>query len=851
MTKQKKVELFENKEKETQLRERFEKDWYNWEEVKEKLEKIRQKEEIDKNLSKLEWSVEENYKYIKSLLEKYKDELDLQESLKDKAKTSLDEKIEEEKDKLKEKLLQKTKDIPIIWWLLYKALKWIDKSKEEKKDDWFWEKTKKWFFWWLWWTILTIFWWFIAYDKYKEEVENVAWKLWESIAEWVDKVKTVVSSSDEKQQEFWEKAKIDTSENQAEWDETKEKVKEEFNKLMYPAWFRFIISLSWEKLISEISPTEIWKWLENISYKEFLDKWKNKDFKDKVLWKEKDNEQLKKQYDKVFLALSSKNTKDLFRIWLKAETVEKILLWKNKNKENIKIKNEIWEEKFWKILKSIDNNTFDYKDLSIKELSILYLHTIPVFTSWAISWMADELNLFAHEIIWWWSELKELLDNQKEDFFSKNLIWKIVPKKTEIKLKNLDELIIYLDIIDEKDKQDLEKLFNFKNEIFSDKFLANKKLLLDDETKKILERKLDYKYIIALYAIMWWDSNLDNLSPVNIPILLALIYNIIKSWNTLSDSMLASNYIKKYVQKSLLPETWKEIFSEDEKIVMRIYGKNLLDIFISSYLGKFYSWTGLLTNKESLGKTAIATWTSWLALRYIWVKWTKRAIKAWNLPFLSKYVKRLWWLWIVSWVAFGGLSMIWDDGLNEKNIEKFDRELSEAYEDWDVEKIVELIENHEKWVKEYDYFWKKIFLVSYEWKDPYIIYDGKIYMISVFDDSNSFSWFIRWFVPFLERDMTYDWKSIKDIKIEWNNIIFWDNVIQIDFTKSLEEWLEELSLPNDVVANLSKLVKNVPWFKDGTFWWETTNILKLWSDGKGTVIWLVPIWEIELKTVEE
>lgn len=851
MSDSKKIELFKSKEKKSQLKERFEKEGYNWKEVKEKLEIISKKEEIDKKLDELQWNIDENYNYLKWLLEKYKDDFDWKESLLDTAKKSVEDKIEAEKSKLKEKLLQKTKDIPIIWWLLYKALKWVDESKEEKTEDWFFEKTKKSFFWWLWGSLLSIFGWFIAYDNYKEEIERLWSKLWDELKKWFD---SMVWKTEKKPDlwKVWEVPETSFVEPTVEKKETKEEekgLKENIDKIFYPAWFRLIISLSWEKLIKEVSVWKISEGLSEVSYNDFLDKAKNQDFKDNILWEEKENQLLKDQYDKVYESLSSKNTKDLLRIGLKAEIVEKILLWKDKNKENIKIKNEIWEERFTEILDSIKNNNFDYKKLKIKELSILYLHTIPVFTSWALSWVADELNIFAHDIIWWWSELKDTLESSKWDFFSKNLLEKLLPTKTEIIWKDLDSLIAELKIVDKKDKEDLEKLVVFKNEVFTEKFLNNKKLMLDDNTKNILSRKMDYKHIIALYGIMWWNSNLDELSPINMPIVLALLYNIIKSWNNFSDSMTASNYIKNYVKNSLLPDNWKDIFTEDEKTVMKIYGKKLLDIFIISYLEKFYSWTWLVTNKEWLRDAALISWASWVTLRYIWVKWTKKALKAWKLPFLSWYLRKAWWVWIISWLAFGWLSIIWDNEQSEHYSEKFDSDLEKAYNDVDAKRVIELIESHDKWVKEYDFDWKKLFLVSYEWKEPYVIYDGKIYAISVFEDTQTVEWTLRWLVPFLERDNTYNWESIKEVRVEWDEIIFWDKVITINFKSLQNEGLEKINLPTDTLSNLTELAKKTPFFWDSTFWWKSIEILKLWADEKGTIVGLMPIWELELKTL--
>lgn len=808
--------------KETELKIKFEKDWYEWEKVKLQLEKISQEEKIDWKLTELEWNVDNYYVYLKWLID---------ETPVDKIKEKAEEAIEKTTDEA-EKMAMGFFEKNVPWGKAIMAMI----KKFESAFDTAWEVYDKKgviasvsvFFGMLFWKV--------ALDKSEEEGSK------ENQAEGIETKPVDSEGNGDNEVAVEDRAE----ENQKTNPENIEK-KENY---IYKWWFNLLLSLSWIKLENNISKRKISEWLSKHTLASFIKEWWISSFRDKVLWDEKNNDSLIKQYEKVYESFTWNNIKDLLRIWLKPELIKKILLWREWNIENKNLKKLFWD-RFWKILELIDKLGFNYKELTIEELSTLYINTIPALTNSALFTVSWSMWTMLTEFIWIenWNEFIE--EAKKQNLFSQKLLDGII--KYSWAWENIKspekQMVSDLKLNDTKDIEDLKKLYEFKESIFSGDFLNNNKLRLSEKHKTLLLSKLNYKNILALYSILWGQS-IENINIINLPIIALLLSKVMSSWNNASDSLISSSYLMTF-SKDILTNN-KDFLTDDQITVMNIYRDKMIDILVMSKLKNFYWAIWFVTDNEWMMDKALVTWGAWVWLSYIWSKWIKKAIDAGKLPFISKWVKRAWIAWILWWVILWWLSAI----SKNDNFEKFDDDLKDAYDNKDVDKIIELFEKQKEWLKSYERNWKNIFLVTYEWSDPYVIYNNKIYSFEIYDkstsleESNALEYFINSIDFISKRSNTIDWKNLKPISVEWDDIIFWDNAISINFKNSISSW-ENLLLDNDLKAKLTSAVKKIDQDREFILWdWERTEIIKVSDLWENLLLWLVPIWELEIKEVK-
>lgn len=850
MTKQKKVELFENKEKETQLRERFEKDWYNWEEVKEKLEKIRQKEEIDKNLSKLEWSVEENYKYIKSLLEKYKDELDSQESLKDKTKKSLDEKIEEEKDKLKEKLLQKTKDIPIIWWLLYNALKWIDESKEEKKDDWFWEKTKKWFFWWLWWTILTIFWWFIAYDKYKEEVENVAWKLWDGIKKWVDDASEKLKGNG-----------VDHEENQklTWWKNVLSEVKQEFIKELpestFMAWFNILKFFTIEKfdINSDIKSVILSLWIKKfkdlwLEFESFYDS-NNKKITDKTKYNKfvKDNWLNKYKEDEIIGILNiffwEKTTEITMKERLSKEKLKNI--FENNSKQDLQ--KFFWStQEYEKVYNILQDNNYNFVYLDLKSTMILLSLSYKNFIIWsAMQWLDNVKDYVKDLLAWEWenilNKIKENIENRKDNLLPVNVIsvikwnsalgnfwWK---QRLNISEKDLLEQA-KKENLDEDSINKLKLFIEFRDSLLESLSNDPRYTLWITWFENEINEKMNLKDVIFLYLALDWNVEFFrsvNISPYNKWIMYYFIFKVLGKgskdvqawyWAELlrknNDKDFFSDEDRQFINIMLYKLTSEEFLPLQRKIQqIEWFSRQWIEgILIDNWVPKEYAWDFAmllevliwLSSFLVFKKLKFFRWIFYPAISYIWVAlaawWVNVALeqKIWSENYQSfsewfnLFLKKSPYEWEITTKDW--TKVAW----KFRSLDDFERAYNDPTNFEKEQQKITYLKITSVWIensKEEEYIWDKnspnIFIKYDGKKDYYILYKWYEYKF----------WYKKYpWSPLVDFafDITYDprWNiNFEEVNFTDNGIEiwYWENTFFIEYSELYtlidESWSED------------------------------------------------------------
>lgn len=827
--------------KENEIKQEFEKKWYDWEKVKSELEKIEKKEEIDKKLTELEWKTEDYVTYLEWLL---KDKEKLKKAEPEK-KWIVDKAVENWKKAVIEEAEKK-------WSFYGKIARFFLEWTDEKAEDTFFTKVWNGMKVWIWMAILWFFGikWISALteakkEEIKESVSNAvtSWtevavsateRVWES-------VKSAVTEKTEEIKEVLTPGIIDNkSENNTidnnSWVITEVKEDNESLKnteyLKYFWGFNALLWLSWEKYDKDISKKEYMKNLENIKYEDLLKNKSNPQYFLINWWF--DNDILKENFPSILNSLSSENTQNLLRIWLKKDSLEKILMWNNLNTPNEKIKKYIWEDRFNEILSMIKNNSYDYKKLTIKELSYFYSFTIPVLFWWALNFSFDIISTYLPENI---STISNELKEIKEEYFSQEFLQKVWSWGKEKTWESKEKLISELNFSNEKDKQDFEKLFEFKNYIIWD-FLNEKFLNLNSEEKNIIKSELKYRHIVVLYSIMWWEK-LQNVNPVNITLIIWTLLEVIKtsnSWN----SNIAWNYLNRYFMNSF----WEKSFlTEDQKIVMNIYWKTFIWIHANNFQSKLseYLWMAWIT-KENTWKWALISW-AWAIWTHIWTKYIiDKWIQKWGLSLVwlwaRRLIKPLWIAAVLLWWAHFALDE-WDI----KN--EFQENLQKSYESWDVEKYISLINELENSIKtvELSIDWKKekVWIIAMNWETPLIIKWKEVFTIWLYPSLAKEIWkdVTLWVY---DPNTKIDWKNAYPINISWNKIIFWETWIE----KDLSIYLSSVRTEKNWIS------KWASWFNDQLekFWWKRTvtewywNYLKMWEVWEFWV-WLVPLFTKE------
>ncbi|PID86350.1 hypothetical protein CSB08_01145 [Candidatus Gracilibacteria bacterium] len=793
------IDIFKGNEKE--IKQKFEDEGYDWEKIKKELEKVSKKEEVDTQLQKLEGQVNKQYEFLKHQigdLEKFKKQ---KEGIVDQAM----EKVEDIKDETIERASEEGKNfieryIPggrNIMDFFKKISFAYDKFGEVSE--------KKGFF-----TAVGVFFGIISgkigldYFKKEEDSNN------ETSSETSENSSEPPENNDNQSEESEENTPETTESNNIGVDTRVEK-----SDYYYRVGAGLLVSLSGVKLEENTGEREIYTGLENITYEYFLAKKENQSFKDKILGKSKDNEELKKQYEKVSEAFSSENVNNLLRIGLSKEIVRNIF---ENNKEFFKEKfGEGEKSSFNKILGMLDDGDFDYKKLTFKELSILYIKTIPALTNIKMFAGKKGLETYISSIKGFFGngiETKEM----KENLFSKNLINALLQRSGEGENngKSEEEMKQKLGLTNNKDIEDFSKIYKFKEYLEGKDFLQNRKVGLNEQQQTIFKSKLNYKWILALYSTMG-GNKLDNLSSINLPILVYLISKILSFGNDASNYFVSSNYLKNYAEKIFINNKKEKIFSDDDMIVFEIYKQKIMDMLIFQHMSSFNSFLGFSTDKENMLETGLAIGTGGFILKHFSEKGIKKALGKGTLPFFSKWCKKLGLLGMGAGIVLGGLSMV----SKNSDLGKFDGEVKEAYNSGNIDELLNILKKHEDGIKTYKRKEgneeKEIKTVHYKDSSPYLKYNGKFYLITLLNSTQDAKYgFLNWLKntinPIASRNnRTINGIDVTKIHIEGDKIVFGENGLENSYFIEINDLIsgdwktDKINL--DVSANIESWIE--------------------------------------------
>ncbi|PZM85003.1 hypothetical protein DLH72_02490 [Candidatus Gracilibacteria bacterium] len=809
------------KGKETELKTRFEKSGYDWESVKSQLEKIELSEEIDSKLSELEGNTEDYYNYLKGLIDKQaaENQVDSENAVISSGEKLLLEQVEG---------LKKT---PIIGGALHDLAQDLisdfKSNLEEKSTDSWWDKFVKKMKIGFGTFILGIFGVKISEDMFKKPSSPVELSNDTSVNLGKTGKETTNEDNSTKKGD-----NVDIKDKEKEGSEVlAEKINEtkEVSAISkYGLGFNVLLGLSGEKYEKGISKSEYMDRLKDEKYLNLLENKGNNlgNF---------DNNVLDENFPGIINGLLSQNTQDLLRIGLKGEVVKKILTGDKFDKENEKIKNELGEERFQEILKMIESKEYDYKKLTIKELSIFYVYTMPVFLHGSLVSTISSFKEYLPDSI-----QPIIGDQESEDmFFSKELIKKITPWGKEKISENKSKLLSELNLSDENDIKDFEKLYFFKDYILGS-FLDEKALNLGIKEKNIIKEEINYRWIAVLYSIMG-GKRLSDVNPSNLPIIILTIYEIIKNNNNSESYNIAGKYINRYME-NFVSDT--EVLSLDQKTVFKIYGKG----FLKMQFNKTRNWIS-----ETLGQIGISTddfmkysiiTGGTAAGIHVGTKYiVNKSIKKGTLSFLGlgarKFIKPLG----MASIILGASSFAFSD---EDIKLEFQDNLEKAYQEGDIKRFMELTKELEDSVKTIDVKIdgkvEKLGLISVPGETPLIIKGNKVYTIGLIP--GKFDEFVKDFsFEWMENDTKLNGKSLYPIHIEGNNIVFGETGKRLDLSKTLNNIETKKSIYDGIQSHMNNTLEKL----NRKFRFDTTDgdYLKLNGEVGGFNLGLVELFEKE------
>ena len=96
------------------IKKKFENDWYNWEKVQKQLDKVKQTELVDNNLSKLEWNIDKHYSFLKKFVKE--DAKNIVEKTKEKVEEKAESIAKKTLAKMEEEVTKKSDDLLVLFF---------------------------------------------------------------------------------------------------------------------------------------------------------------------------------------------------------------------------------------------------------------------------------------------------------------------------------------------------------------------------------------------------------------------------------------------------------------------------------------------------------------------------------------------------------------------------------------------------------------------------------------------------------------------------------------------------------------------------------------------------------------
>lgn len=672
----------------------------------------------------------------------------------EKAKEKAQKELEKNKDKLEKELREKVdKKLPLgIGWSIF---------------DWGMDLIKSW------------------EDKEASFFDKIFSKIWLFILGLLGVKKGYEKLKDMKAEDFikneWKTTDTSSKPNETllEWiDEWKEE-----NNFYYFSWMNILMHFSWNKADNS---------------KDSLEKMRDKKYSEisninkSILW-EKPSSLAIDNFNNTKESLISEDSRALIKSSLSKEKVA-FILEKNENFINWKIK---WE-RISELKDMISKNKFDHEKLTLNEISILLFAWTN--TLWILG-LSQTKNIFEWVKGYLTDDNGMNFDNMKDELITKRK-WLISDRLfkwfTELWWDFWFWWKTYLDNetlrkkfekYPQEDKNQLEKIINFKDWLLNWFLNENKNLLVELDYNEDFKNSLDYRWVILLYLALAWNESLDKSSSFDLSAIYKIISTIINWW----DHWKWSAYLSSVVEY-IASEDKNNIFTKEEKKWLEIVWSKLtldwLRISVNQLKDKLW-FTQILFN-DNIAWSVWTTVAGYGIFKYAW-----RIIPQARLLWLT-----ISWLWLTSLFT----DMYWMKSSLLDDIRSLDIAWKKDLDLGDYKKQIDKINNNIK-TEEIEVDWKNEKVSYYSWKKWLeVIYKNEIYRLDTWpnpldkDFSLSDIWSQLPSEKIISSDIdNYKWKEIdfSQISFSKDKIIFWtwDDVLTLDNSK-IKESLKKYDIKN-------------------------------------------------------
>ena len=606
--------------------------------------------------------------------------------------------------------------------------------------------------------------------------------------------------------------------------------KEISTDVLYSGGINLLISLSWKKIEENWNKKSIFENLKNESYENLMIIKVTESKKNDILWEDYESETQKKLLNSTLDALTSEKSKILLWAWIKSNILENVIFNKWEIKDNLA--RHFWETiESWKsrlevIYNESQKSDFNWKKLSLKELSILYIKSVPAFSLPSNNIFQEHKSDINALMSGWENEIKNTMDSIIPgsvvlgfiEKLGRNMWWDV-----SLKTKKDKEIFedISKDIELESDKESIKDIIKFKNDIYKvdaeSDFVNNEKLNLTPQQKEMFNANLNYKWVMALYSVLGWNTDLNNINPITLPILVLTISHIIWDW-AVWNKQIGADYLGSYT-KNALKWTDNVFLTDEERDIMEIYWDKVVDVVYFSYLKEFYSNLGLISwVSDDLWLLALEAFGGWFILNKLWNRKIKKGIEKWSISVLWKILKKAWWLGMIFWGLIGTVEI-----LSKKwfKVGSFESDINKSIENGSIEEAIKILDKHKESTQEYYKDWEKITLVSYEGDTPYAFYKWKVWYMNTIDLSwniSNIKW-IEWVASYSKKvlyDLIFATKTsivdgvdVNKIKMQDRKIILWEWKwsLVVDLEESIPNWKEENFI--DLFKKIKDSVKDI------------------------------------------
>lgn len=810
--------------KENEIKQEFEKKWYDWEKVKSELEKIEKKEEIDKKLTELEGKTEDYVNYLEWLL---KDKEKLKKSEPEK-KWIVEKAVETGKKSVIEEAEKK-------WGFYWKIAKFFLEWTDEKENDTFFKKVWNGMKVWIWMAILWFFgikWISTLAESKKEEVKQsvsnavTTWKeaVVSTAENFGDSVKTAVTDKvDEVKSAVTYKVdevktavtdKVDEGKEIVSWvpEKVSEVVSENMKNKYSSIWLSVLktFSLHTEDISKNTDTTYLFSKFSNKTFSELENdfklmdnSWKmNEDWVSEFISKNPGLEEFKDKKQDIYtllkILLNQKTTWIIFRDNLNQAKIQNLIseLWKTK------VDNILWEWKF----DEIKSKNFDFTNLDMKtNVTLIWLSFGWFVSSSLIEWFESGKNFFYDSLFWnsnIFTEVKEEFEIRKSNLLPPKVLSTIIWENSSISQLWWFERLVQLDKdikvenLNPEEKEKLEKFLSFKNTVVSELTNENSKfsLWLWIDFVNSVKEIISLKEIIYLYITFDWKSDFLNTSD---PSKSGLVY----AWlaKSFESNKKTENFFWRYISKIKENiDSW-DFFTEEQKLFYDIIMSKAISNWthiveklatqIEWYSRQFLIWQleNMWVPSKYSNELAISIeWAGWILSFFILRKFKKLLLPVGSI---------LWWyllLFVISlkndyekyWLSkenYASVRELTNVALKETNIEVEikDKNWRKAKIIWDSLETIEQAQENVQAVIE-----KQIKTTAY-----ILLKDWSIRAVTNYKENNyNPKWLYIKIFPWIIWDYSFEfnWKSYKiDYDIYWDlkNLNPFDWKEKIDFSK--------------------------------------------------------------------